>query len=104
MVNMGISCGIVSDEGLEKAAELATLIREKITEMIRRDKVPVSLEFAPAESAAPKLAKADQKFYKWLAKVDEQKLPMTKMSESSEYTQYREVIIQQYNKCSFFQS
>jgi ribonucleoside-triphosphate reductase len=67
IINMGIEKGLSCKEGIEKGAEIATFIRSKIEEFIKRDRVPVSLEYAPAESAAPKLAKSDIKFMNWLS-------------------------------------
>jgi len=40
---------------------------EKIESMMKRDKVPISLEYAPSENAAPTLAKKDKMFVAMLA-------------------------------------
>lgn len=66
LVNMGVNSGIISDEGISKAAEVATFIRELLTELTEQKLELHSLEYAPAESASPKLAKLDIKFSEWL--------------------------------------
>ena len=67
IINMGINNGMDSEEGIQKATDIASFIRSKIEAFIKRDRVPVSLEYAPAESGAPKLAKSDLKFVDWLS-------------------------------------
>lgn len=99
VVNMGIEKGISCDEGIEKAANIATFIRSKIEYFIKRDQVPVSLEFAPAESAAPKLAKSDIKFMKWL----EDEKHNHGLIDDGTYSIFFDIIKKQYDKEVFFE-
>jgi ribonucleoside-triphosphate reductase len=55
-------------EGRKVAHEIAKFIVEKINYFMKRDKVPVSLEYAPSENWAPTLAKKDIMFVHKLRK------------------------------------
>jgi len=98
IINMGISKGIDCSEGIEKATEIATFIRKKIEYFIKRDKVPVSLEYAPAESAAPKLAKSDLKFVDWLSSNKHEDV----LVDDGSYKIFYDIIEKQYNSGAFF--
>jgi len=54
--------------------KIAEYIVDKINYMMEKDKVPVSLEFAPSESAAPTLAKKDLAFVEWLKNWQKSKI------------------------------
>ncbi len=61
--------GIYNPQARRYAHRLADFIYRKIEEMVRRDKVLCSLEYAPSENAAPRLAKKDLVFAKNLAQA-----------------------------------
>lgn len=69
LINMGIDNGILSEEGIKKANEIATYIRDMLKEFTIKNMELYSLEYAPAESASPRLAKKDLEFSRWLDKV-----------------------------------
>lgn len=98
IVNMGVDNGLNSKEGIEKGAEIANFMRDRITMYIRRDNVPVSLEYAPSESAAPKLAKSDLAFVDWLSS----EAPRTQPPDTWEYKMFKEEIDQQYKNGAYF--
>lgn len=60
--NIGYEEWLKSERWRKVAHEIATYIVNKINFFMERDKVPVSLEFAPSENWAPTLAKKDIAF------------------------------------------
>lgn len=62
LVNLWFEDWLKSEEWREIAHEIATFIAEKIEFFMKRDKVPVSLEYAPSENGWPTLARKDIQF------------------------------------------
>lgn len=98
LVNMGIEDGLNSEAGIDKGTEIAKFMRDRISMYIKRDKVPVSLEYAPSESAAPKLAKSDLQFVEWLASEEPRTTPLSAWT----YKMFAEDIYKQYVKGVYF--
>jgi ribonucleoside-triphosphate reductase len=94
LVNMGYPEGIVGKDGIEAASKVGNFISDKINYFIKRDKKPVNLEFAPAESGSPKMAKLDLKFQQWLE---------NDMKPDDMFTVYKNIIEDQYNTGVFFE-
>jgi len=74
IVNLGYKDWLKSEEGRKIAHKIATFMVEKIESMMKRDKVPISLEYAPSENAAPTLAKKDKMFVAMLAEWKKSKV------------------------------
>lgn len=72
LVNAGYKNGIFDEEGKMYAHEIAQHMLKVLEEFMRRDRCLVCLEYAPSESASPRLAKKDllfqRVFYEWLLK------------------------------------
>ena len=68
LVNLWYEKGLNDPEGRKVAHKIAKFIVEKINYFMQRDKVPVSLEYAPSENGAPTLAKKDIMFVNKLRK------------------------------------
>ncbi len=94
LINMGYENGIIDKKGIEAAARIGNFISDKINYFIKRDNVPVNLEYAPAESASPKLAKADLRFQRWIE---------NEMKPEDEFTMYKDIVKKQYEKGAFFE-
>ena len=62
LVSAGIEGGIFSQEGKEYAHRLAQHIHDRLREFMNRDRVLYSLEYAPSENAACKMAQKDLAF------------------------------------------
>ncbi len=62
IINIGYADGLKSERWRKVWHEIASFIVDKINMMMERDKVPVSLEFAPSENGAPTMAKKDINF------------------------------------------
>lgn len=62
VINLWYKDWLKSEKGKKIAHEMATFIVDKINQMMARDKVPVSFEFAPSENWAPTMAKKDLAF------------------------------------------
>ena len=58
--------GLFSREGLEMARRASHFILETLEEFMKEDGVPWNFEYAPGETAAPKLAQEDLEFFKSL--------------------------------------
>lgn len=94
IIDMGYPGGLTSPEGVAFGKEVGYFIREKIDKMMIRDKAPINLEFAPAESAAPKLAKQNVHFCDWLE---------TGNLDDGKYTCFLDDIKKQYEAGKFFE-
>ena len=62
LISAGIENGIFSQEGKEYAHRLAQHIHERLKNFMKRDRVLYSLEYAPSENAACKMAQKDLAF------------------------------------------
>ncbi len=60
--------GIFHPEGLTFAQEVSAFILEKLEEFMKKDGIPWNFEYAPGETAGPKLARKDIEFFKSLSK------------------------------------
>lgn len=94
LVNMGYEKGIIGKKGIEAASKIGNFISDKINYFIKRDNVPVNLEYAPAESGSPKMAKSDVKFQKWIE---------AEMKPEDQFTLYNDVVKKQYENGAFFE-
>jgi anaerobic ribonucleoside-triphosphate reductase len=63
LVNMGIEDGILSDEGLKIAKEIAQYITDKLDCWMKEDGIPWNYEYAPAETAAGVMAQKDKALF-----------------------------------------
>ncbi len=73
MVNAGFKGGLFNDEAKDYAHAIAQYLYEKLHYFMERDRVLYSLEYAPSENAACKMAQKDLSFAKALAEVLEGK-------------------------------
>ena len=69
MVNAGFKGGLFNDEAKDYAHRIAQYLYEKLHEFMKRDRVLYSLEYAPSENAACKMAQKDLAFANELAKA-----------------------------------
>lgn len=74
IVNLWYKNWLKDKEWRKIAHKMWNYIVDKINHMMERDKVPVSLEFAPSENAAPTLARKDLAFVEWLKNWQKSKL------------------------------
>jgi len=73
MVNAGFKGGLFNDEAKDYAHAIAQYLYEKLHYFMERDRVLYSLEYAPSENAACKMAQKDLSFAKTLAEALEGK-------------------------------
>ena len=64
LINLGFEGGMKNDEGKKLAHELMQYLTDVVNELIERDKIACGIEYAPAENAGIKLARADVKWGK----------------------------------------
>ncbi|WP_456341563.1 anaerobic ribonucleoside-triphosphate reductase [Thermovibrio sp.] len=69
MVNAGFKDGLFNDEAKEYAHRIAQYLYKKLHQFMERDKVLYSLEYAPSENAACRMAEKDIAFANALAEV-----------------------------------
>ncbi len=69
MINAGFKDGLFNEEAKDYAHQIAQYIYEKLNEFMERDKVLYSLEYAPSENAACRMAEKDLAFAKALEEV-----------------------------------
>ena len=69
MVNAGFKDGLFNDEAKEYAHQIAQYLYEKLQQFMERDRVLYSLEYAPSENAACKMAEKDLQFANAMADV-----------------------------------
>jgi ribonucleoside-triphosphate reductase len=69
MVNAGFKGGLFNDEAKEYAHQIAQYLYEKLQQFMERDRVLYSLEYAPSENAACKMAEKDLQFANAMADV-----------------------------------
>ncbi len=69
MVNAGFKGGLANPQAKEYAHKILQFIHEKLNEFMERDKVLYSLEYAPSENAAVKLAQKDLQFAYQIAQL-----------------------------------
>ncbi len=69
MVNAGFEGGLFDDEAKEYAHQIAQYLYAKLQEFMERDRVLYSLEYAPSENAACKMAEKDLAFANAIANV-----------------------------------
>ena len=62
--------GLFHPQGLEFAKEIGEFILETLEEFMRKDGVPWNFEYAPGETAAPRLARKDLEFYQAVSSGD----------------------------------
>jgi len=93
LMSMGYPDGLSDPEGAKIGAEIADHIRTRIDMMMTRDRVPVSFEYAPGETANVKMARADLRFQDWITRG---------CPDTDEFTCFRSVIKQQYDDGVFF--
>ncbi|WP_457569708.1 anaerobic ribonucleoside-triphosphate reductase [Desulfurobacterium sp.] len=69
MVNAGFEGGLFNDEAKEYAHRIAQYLYKKLHEFMERDQVLYSLEYAPSENAACRMAEKDIAFANAIAQV-----------------------------------
>ena len=69
MVNAGFKGGLFNDEAKEYAHQIAQYLYKKLHQFMERDKVLYSLEYAPSENAACRMAEKDVAFAKAVAQI-----------------------------------
>ncbi len=74
VVNLGYENWLKDPQGRKIAHKIADFIVQKIDYFMERDKVPVSLEYAPSENWAPTLARKDLQFVAKLAQGEQSKV------------------------------
>lgn len=95
LMNMGYPKGLLSEDGIVAATKIGDFICKKVNALIKRDNVPINLEYAPSESAAPKMAKADLNFQKWIE---------NEMQPEDKFSFFKDIIKKQYDKGVFFEN
>ncbi|HRT03800.1 MAG TPA: anaerobic ribonucleoside-triphosphate reductase, partial [Candidatus Diapherotrites archaeon] len=95
LLNMGYPKGLLDDDGIAAATKIGDFICNKINTLIKRDNVPINLEYAPSESAAPKMAKLDLAFQQWIE---------NNMQPKDKFSFFNDIIERQYEKGVFFES
>jgi ribonucleoside-triphosphate reductase len=94
-MNMGYPKGLLSEDGIVAATKIGDFMCKKVNALIKRDNVPINLEYAPSESAAPKMARADLNFQKWIE---------NEMQPEDKFSFFKDIIKQQYEKGVFFEN
>jgi len=69
MVNAGFKGGLFNDEAKEYAHQIAQYLYRKLHQFMERDRVLYSLEYAPSENAACRMAEKDVAFANAVAEV-----------------------------------
>ncbi|GEM_PF-965313 len=69
MINAGFKGGLFNEDAKEYAHKIAQYLYTKLQEFMERDRVLYSLEYAPSENAACRMAEKDLSFAKAVAEV-----------------------------------
>ncbi|RUM91485.1 MAG: ribonucleoside-triphosphate reductase [Thermovibrio sp.] len=87
MINAGFKGGLFNDEAKEYAHQIAQYLYEKLHYFIKRDGVLYSLEYAPSENAACKIAQKDVSFAYLLSEAmnGNRSLDLSKDSKLNEF-------------------
>lgn len=96
LINMGIKKGLISNSGIMAACSIAEHIREKLSKFSIEYLQLFSLEYAPAESASPKLAKKDLEFVEFLKEYDKTKI-------NNKYKMFWDIIKFKYDNGEYFE-
>lgn len=68
--------GLFHPQGLEFAREISEFILETLNEFMEKDGIPWNFEYAPGETAGPRLARKDVEFYRAVSSGDIKKFKL----------------------------